>query len=102
VSRQRLYIGGPLSGAVAEMIDGRWHAYRDDDGQPLEPRSLGDDVMYSQPASDRRYYYDASLPGGGRGYVHLTVFDHYLGACSWAGIYGEAVESAAIHKVMDL
>jgi hypothetical protein len=96
MSTPTLYIGGPLTGLVAEQIGEHWDHYRDDGGKPM-PAELGDADMYSQPVRERRYYYLASLPDGGLGYVHLTLFDHYLGAGAWKASYGEAV-----HRVMDL
>jgi hypothetical protein len=34
--RAMIYIGGSLIGMVAELVNGHWHPYRDDNGQDFD------------------------------------------------------------------
>lgn len=97
IGRRRFYIGGPLNGQPVERVGDHWSHFRDDTGRPI-PREVGDAVMYAEPAKDRQHYYNASLPaGGGSTYVHLTLFDLYLKACSWQAEFAAAEEEFETH-----
>lgn len=39
----------------------------------------------------RRYYYLAGLPGGGWGYVHLSLWDDYMATTTWANGHEAAI-----------
>lgn len=91
--RPRIYIGGPLTGQPVAARGEFWARFRDDRGEPI-PDQVGDAMLAVRPAEQRQHYYWASLPGGGGlTYVHLSEFDHYLGACAWAAVLAAAEEA---------
>jgi hypothetical protein len=92
--RATIYIGGPLNGTVADLVNGHWHPYRDDNGQDLD-NGYENLEMTRKPAKERRNYYLAGLPGGDWGYVHLSLWDDYCGARPWLDAHDAALVAFA-------
>jgi hypothetical protein len=93
-----IFVGGPLNGQVTDRIGEHWDAFRDEEGNPLS-REIGDSIIYSKPADERRHYYMASMAGEGHpeignyAYVHMSLMDIYNAAHAWQPSLGAAIEA---------